>query len=894
MNDVAISQNKTEPSGNSRVISIVSSPADFFCLLDFEIGEPRLALLTWRFVVNRGYSFGVAGVFAVLLGSCSSACADEKQPESPITHQVRAVLNAHCVACHGEKKQKGDIRLDSLGSLDAGVLRDLLGRMQEQIHFREMPPDGAKELARADREVLMKWSSQELRRLGGTDLIDKLRLPNYGNAIDHAKLFSGEIKDPPFTPARRWLISPQIFQERTLDSLHVVLKNKQQSLFGINSPFTLPERSGVRDYDLTPLDGTHFVALRTNAAWMADKVVGSLKIKLGEPIDKVFVNPKDRWIPPVAKGPKKEPLMTAFEQVMKKKESPTEEELKAAIQLQFERVLARPASDAELSRYTVLMRSVEKVADSTESLRRMLEAVWLESEFVYRLEFGTGEPDEFGRKILSPREASYALAYALGDKAPDATLVKAANEGRLTTKADYEREVKRMLADKSSFYGPVDPTLAREHKESYISTPHPKMVRFFRDFFGYPLAIRIFKDIERSDGIYRVPDRGTSGTPGFLIVEADRVVARAVEADRNVFETLLTTDEYFVYHNLDNETGAKLIAGWRIVYDTLKDTNWRKDPDGVAKEHAALLKQYVPELAPLGKGRGVHDTNIVRMMRLFEDTFGRGGRPFTTFPWAHGNRFWHSSLYNMPHTPSDGNYGGERVFDYEPVQPFKVPNRKGILTHPAWLIAHAQNSATDPIRRGKWIREKLLAGMVPDVPITVDAQIPEHKDKTLRERLDVATNKQECWKCHQHMNPLGLPFEMYDDFGRFRTAESLEHPDNIVANPKIVVTKDRKGNGATKYKTLPVVSTGRLDGTGDPKLDGEVQDAFDLIDRLAQSERVRQSIIRHAFRYYLGRNELLSDSRTLIDADRAYVSSGGSFKAVVVSLLTSDSFRYRK
>ena len=66
------------------------------------------------------------------------------------------------------------------------------------------------------------------------------------------------------------------------------------------------------------------------------------------------------------------------------------------------------------------------------------------------------------------------------------------------------------------------------------------------------------------------------------------------------------------------------------------------------------------------------------------------------------------------------------------------------------------------------------------------------------------------------------------------------------------------------------------------------------IDRLAKSPRVRQSIIRHAFRFFMGRNEMLSDSRTLMEADKAYVQSEGSFKAVVVSLLTSDSFLYRK
>ena len=96
------------------------------------------------------------------------------------------------------------------------------------------------------------------------------------------------------------------------------------------------------------------------------------------------------------------------------------------------------------------------------------------------------------------------------------------------------------------------------------------------------------------------------------------------------------------------------------------------------------------------------------------------------------------------------------------------------------------------------------------------------------------------------------------------------------------------------YKTLPVDAKGRLEGTGDKNLDGDINDALDLAERLAKSSKVRQSIIRHAFRYFMGRNETLSDSKTLIDADQAYLQSGGSFDAVIVSLLTSDSFIYRK
>ena len=69
---------------------------------------------------------------------------------------------------------------------------------------------------------------------------------------------------------------------------------------------------------------------------------------------------------------------------------------------------------------------------------------------------------------------------------------------------------------------------------------------------------------------------------------------------------------------------------------------------------------------------------------------------------------------------------------------------------------------------------------------------------------------------------------------------------------------------------------------------------MELVQRLAQSERVRQSFVRHAFRYWMGRNEMPSDSATLIAADQAYVKSGGSFQALLVSLISSDSFIYRK
>ena len=70
--------------------------------------------------------------------------------------------------------------------------------------------------------------------------------------------------------------------------------------------------------------------------------------------------------------------------------------------------------------------------------------------------------------------------------------------------------------------------------------------------------------------------------------------------------------------------------------------------------------------------------------------------------------------------------------------------------------------------------------------------------------------------------------------------------------------------------------------------------ALELIDRLAESERVEQVFVRHAFRFWMGRNENLHDAPVLQAAHKAYRESEGSMKALLVSLLTSDAFLYRK
>ena len=194
-----------------------------------------------------------------------------------------------------------------------------------------------------------------------------------------------------------------------------------------------------------------------------------------------------------------------------------------------------------------------------------------------------------------------------------------------------------------------------------------------------------------------------------------------------------------------------------------------------------------------------------------------------------------------------------------------------------------------------------------DVPPDVDAQVPEDHTKTLRDRLEILRDE-KCWRCHHKINPLGEAFEIYNHYGRWIDGDYFDEDGKLFTRLRTFHEYEQDGRTRSAFRMInhdelvasgkltrrPVNARGSFDDLGIPGLTGEFADATEMCRMLAESPRVRQSIIRHLFRYFLGRNEMLSDSKTLMDADRAYVESGGSFKAVVVSLLSSDSFLYRR
>ncbi|MEI7684769.1 MAG: DUF1588 domain-containing protein [Planctomycetota bacterium] len=669
----------------------------------------------------------------------------------------------HCKACHNLKKSEGELDLADLDpDMKTSASAGRWAMVQKMLTTREMPPEGRARPSDPELMSVTEWIGAEMTR-AGKHFARREAYAN-GNKVSHEKLFNPNFKAAFDNPTQLRRLSPEIYAG--------LLGDLARGTTGLGQPFTPEGRTTFKDMGAPKLDEPTTVQLIRNAMQI-------VQVQTGFKID-------DGKIKGIGSVPRE------FLTILDESKDLNDADIAAALALQFKAVLARQPSKAELDRFTALVRKNVKDAGRTTGVRYSLAAVFLLPEAVFRWELGAGSADDQGRVRLAPREVAFAIAYALTDRRPDAAMLADLEKGRLEHKDSVAPAVARMLDD---------PKL-----------PKPRILRFFREYFGYEKAKDVFQDDKAN------PEHDSRA----LIEDTDRLIESILAQDKNVLKELLTTNKAFVGYKSAADTKKK-----RAIELAKFEENKKKDPE--------KFKNKTPPKV----GRSIY------------------------------------LAYNLTDFPDD--------------QPVELPahERSGILTQPSWLAANAKTDENHAIFRGKWIRERLLGGVVPDVPITVDAQLPNAPHQSLRERMNV-TRQDYCWKCHTFMNPVGLPFEIYDHFGRFRKEEALVDQGATAKNV------DKKGKSlGTVRRLAPVDATGRIGDFGDARVEGDVGDAVEMLKKLAESERVEQIFVRHAFRYWMGRNETLGDGPSLQQAHKAYRESGGSMKALIIALLTSDSFLYR-
>lgn len=113
-------------------------------------------------------------------------------------------------------------------------------------------------------------------------------------------------------------------------------------------------------------------------------------------------------------------------------------------------------------------------------------------------------------------------------------------------------------------------------------------------------------------------------------------------------------------------------------------------------------------------------------------------------------------------------------------------HRGGLLTQGSILSMTSDGTRHRPVHRGKWLLESFIGKPPPPPPANVPAieTAPPTAPKTsLRAKLEAHKSDPNCAACHLKIDPLGLAFENYDAIGRWRTEEALK--EGAGENPKI-------------------------------------------------------------------------------------------------------------
>ena len=134
-------------------------------------------------------------------------------------------------------------------------------------------------------------------------------------------------------------------------------------------------------------------------------------------------------------------------------------------------------------------------------------------------------------------------------------------------------------------------------------------------------------------------------------------------------------------------------------------------------------------------------------------------------------------------------------------------NRGGLLTMGAILGLTSDGTRHRPVHRGVWISETIFGKTPPPPPANVDPIEPNPPDSpkaTIRQKLEAHAENPNCAACHRNIDPLGLAFDQYDAIGQWRTHERVQKGTgaNPPVNPTGAMPDGRKFKDAAEFKKL--------------------------------------------------------------------------------------------
>ncbi|MGI9472018.1 MAG: DUF1592 domain-containing protein [Rubripirellula sp.] len=191
--------------------------------------------------------------------------------------------------------------------------------------------------------------------------------------------------------------------------------------------------------------------------------------------------------------------------------------------------------------------------------------------------------------------------------------------------------------------------------------------------------------------------------------------------------------------------------------------------------------------------------------------------------------------------------------------------RGGLLGQASVLTATSNGVETSPVIRGIWVLENILGTPPSPPPPDVEPLEPDIRGATtIREQLAKHRKIATCAECHRKIDPIGFALESFDPVGSFRS-----------------VYRDNARKPAKKVETFGQLATGET-----------FEDVAELKQRLIQRKsQFAQCLTEKMLTYALGRELNLRD-RPQIDAiTETLAMRGHGLRDLVELIICSQAFR---
>ncbi|MFO0631255.1 MAG: DUF1592 domain-containing protein [Nannocystaceae bacterium] len=199
--------------------------------------------------------------------------------------------------------------------------------------------------------------------------------------------------------------------------------------------------------------------------------------------------------------------------------------------------------------------------------------------------------------------------------------------------------------------------------------------------------------------------------------------------------------------------------------------------------------------------------------------------------------------------------------------PIELPEdgeRGGLFTTAAFATASSRADETSPVQRAVYVRKLALCDPPPPPPPGVPQVQPEDGESTQDAFERHIDQGDSCAGCHLQLDPIGFGLERFDSIGRLRDSYGSGDP----------VKRD---------------GTITIDGT-EHAFSGGVE----LGALVADSQAAQGCVVTHAWRFALGRSEDPADECNREQVRLRFADAGNDFRSLLLALVRSDAFRYRR